>query len=216
MSDIPAFPYEILWREREIVSVANLTRADGIGFLELASKAPVRTTVALYPLAEANTALNDLRDGRVHGAAVLTMATDRRKGAAMTTESFDLTTTYVHLEDGAAAAPVACTPAFWQELGRGERHYLGRLVMAFPLDAKDPESAGWEMHPAGHELLYVASGVLAVVFETVGGEETVELDAGQACIVPKGVWHRFVVRESGVVVAATAGEGTEHRPAGGD
>ena len=74
MSDIPAFPHEILWREREIVSVANLTRADGIGFLELASKVPVRTTVALYPLAEANTALNDLRDGRVHGAAVLTMA----------------------------------------------------------------------------------------------------------------------------------------------
>ena len=72
MSDIPSFPYEILWREREIVSVANLTRRDGEEFLTLAPKIPVTTTVETYPLADANTALNDLRAGRVHGAAVLT------------------------------------------------------------------------------------------------------------------------------------------------
>jgi len=71
MSDIPSFPYDILWREREIVSVANLTRRDGIEFLALAPKVPVRTTVELYPLGAANRALDDLRAGRVQGAAVL-------------------------------------------------------------------------------------------------------------------------------------------------
>jgi propanol-preferring alcohol dehydrogenase len=75
MSDIPSFPYEILWREREVVSVANLTRRDGEEFLALAPKVPVRTTTRHYPLAEANRALDDLRAGRLQGAAVL--VTDR-------------------------------------------------------------------------------------------------------------------------------------------
>jgi propanol-preferring alcohol dehydrogenase len=71
MSPIPSFPYDILWHEREIVSVANLTRRDGDEFLALAPKVPVRTTVQPYPLADANRALADLREGRVTGAAVL-------------------------------------------------------------------------------------------------------------------------------------------------
>jgi len=71
MSPIPSFPYDLLWREREIVSVANLTRRDGEEFLALAPKVPVRTTVHPYPLADANRALSDLREGRVTGAAVL-------------------------------------------------------------------------------------------------------------------------------------------------
>jgi alcohol dehydrogenase, propanol-preferring len=71
MSDIPSFPYDILWQEREVVSVANLTRRDGEEFLALAPKIPVRTTVETYPLARANEALANLRDGHVHGAAVL-------------------------------------------------------------------------------------------------------------------------------------------------
>ena len=74
MSEIPSFPYEVLWREREIVSVANLTRGDGEAFLALAPRVPVRTTVAPYALEEANAALDDLRAGRVHGAAVLRCA----------------------------------------------------------------------------------------------------------------------------------------------
>lgn len=71
MSDIPAFPYEILWGEREVVSVANLTRKDGEEFLKLAPEIPVATTVQPYRLADANRALDDLRDGRLQGAAVL-------------------------------------------------------------------------------------------------------------------------------------------------
>jgi propanol-preferring alcohol dehydrogenase len=71
MSDIPSFPYEDLWHERTIRSVANLTREDGHEFLALAREIPVRTTVTTYPLAEAERALSDLRDGRFEGSAVL-------------------------------------------------------------------------------------------------------------------------------------------------
>jgi alcohol dehydrogenase, propanol-preferring len=71
MSDIPAFPYSILWGERVVRSVANLTRADGGEFLELAAEVPVETTVEAIPLHEANDALARLRDGRLTGAAVL-------------------------------------------------------------------------------------------------------------------------------------------------
>jgi propanol-preferring alcohol dehydrogenase len=71
MSDIPAFPYEILWEERTLGSVANLTRADGEEFMALAPRVPVRTEVATYPLEEANSAVEDLRAGRLRGAAVL-------------------------------------------------------------------------------------------------------------------------------------------------
>ncbi|HVW94150.1 MAG TPA: zinc-dependent alcohol dehydrogenase family protein [Devosia sp.] len=71
MSDIPQFPYEILWEEREILSVANLTRADGHEFLDIARRAGVKTKTTTYPLARANEALADLRAGRFEGAAVL-------------------------------------------------------------------------------------------------------------------------------------------------
>jgi alcohol dehydrogenase, propanol-preferring len=71
MSDIPSFPYSILWGERVVRSVANLTRADAEAFLALAPEVPVRTAVQTYPLADANRALADLRAGRLRGAAVL-------------------------------------------------------------------------------------------------------------------------------------------------
>jgi propanol-preferring alcohol dehydrogenase len=71
MSDIPSFPYELLWGERSIRSVANLTRRDGIEFLEVAARAPVRTEVTLYGLADAGRALDDLRRGAFNGAAVV-------------------------------------------------------------------------------------------------------------------------------------------------
>ena len=74
MSDIPSFPYDLLWQERQIRSVANLTRRDGEELLQIAPKVPVRTAVHAYPLAEANRALDDLAHGRFEGAAVLTIA----------------------------------------------------------------------------------------------------------------------------------------------
>lgn len=73
MSDIPSFPYEILWEERSVCSVANLTRRDGEEFLALAPQVPVRTEVQTFPLEEANEALARLRSGKIQGAAVLVM-----------------------------------------------------------------------------------------------------------------------------------------------
>jgi len=74
MSDIPSFPYNDLWRERRIQSVANLTRRDGDEFLRIAPEANVKTTTRHYPLEKANEALDDLRAGRFEGAAVLAVA----------------------------------------------------------------------------------------------------------------------------------------------
>ncbi|MEO7560085.1 MAG: zinc-dependent alcohol dehydrogenase family protein [Nitrosospira sp.] len=71
MSDIPAFPYDILWREKHLVSVANLTRRDAEEFLALAPKVPIRVTTESLPLSQANTALMRLREGKLTGAAVL-------------------------------------------------------------------------------------------------------------------------------------------------
>ncbi|KAA5539990.1 zinc-dependent alcohol dehydrogenase family protein [Adhaeribacter rhizoryzae] len=71
MSDIPTFPYHLLWEERILRSVANLTRQDGLEFLELAPQVPIKTETQLFPLAKANEALEALRQGKVNGAAVL-------------------------------------------------------------------------------------------------------------------------------------------------
>ncbi|MGB1582516.1 MAG: alcohol dehydrogenase, partial [Solirubrobacterales bacterium] len=71
MTDIPSFPYELLWHERTVKSVANLTRRDGEQFLPLAAEIPIRTEVTTYPLEQTNEALDDLRSGRFTGSAVV-------------------------------------------------------------------------------------------------------------------------------------------------
>jgi propanol-preferring alcohol dehydrogenase len=71
MLDLPRMPYRLLWEERQVRSVANLTRADAREFLALAPQAGIKMKVTRYPLLQANTALNDLRAGRFEGAAVL-------------------------------------------------------------------------------------------------------------------------------------------------
>lgn len=71
MTDIPSFPYRWLWEERSITSVANLTRADGEAFMGVAAEVPLHPAVQVYPLAEANRAIEGLRQGRMSGAAVL-------------------------------------------------------------------------------------------------------------------------------------------------
>jgi propanol-preferring alcohol dehydrogenase len=71
MSDIPSFPYRDLWEERQLLSVANLTRGDGVAFFDVAARAGIRTHTSVFPLQEANEVLAKLRDGRITGAAVL-------------------------------------------------------------------------------------------------------------------------------------------------
>jgi propanol-preferring alcohol dehydrogenase len=73
MSDIPSFPYAFLWGERRVVSVANLTRDDGAAFMRIAAQTPLRIETTSYPLGDANRALDDLRAGRLTGAAVLSI-----------------------------------------------------------------------------------------------------------------------------------------------
>jgi propanol-preferring alcohol dehydrogenase len=75
MSDIPSFPYRILWEERSIKSVANLTRQDGEEFLALAPQIPIQTEVTAFPLTEANQSLNALRSGEIEGSVVLVVDT---------------------------------------------------------------------------------------------------------------------------------------------
>ncbi len=122
---------------------------------------------------------------------------------------FDLIGTYVHLEDGGAALPVAVGADFWPELMAGKRRYDGRLVMAFRITE---DTSHWEMHPQGEELLYLLSGAVDVVLEEAAGERRVPLHKGTACLVPRGTWHRFEVRAPGELLFITAGEGTQHRP----
>jgi alcohol dehydrogenase, propanol-preferring len=74
MSDIPSFAYELLWGERSVRSVANLTRADGHEFLAIAARVPVRTAVTTYALEDAGRAIDDIRAGRLEGAAVIDLA----------------------------------------------------------------------------------------------------------------------------------------------
>ena len=71
MSDIPSFPYQLLWGERVLRSVANLTREDGVELFRVVARVPVRTSVRSFPLEEANEALSALRQGQLQGAAVL-------------------------------------------------------------------------------------------------------------------------------------------------
>ena len=71
MSDIPSFPYNLLWQERQLVSVANLTRQDGLDFFKIAPQAKIRTQTTAFPLVEANEVLEKLRTGQILGAAVL-------------------------------------------------------------------------------------------------------------------------------------------------
>jgi propanol-preferring alcohol dehydrogenase len=71
MSDIPSFPYRLLWEERVVRSVANLTRRDGADFMRVADQVPLQTSVTPYALEDANAALDDLRRGKLQGAAVL-------------------------------------------------------------------------------------------------------------------------------------------------
>ena len=120
-----------------------------------------------------------------------------------------LTETYLELRNDGSVGRIAVTPEFWQELMTGKRQLEGRLVMAFEVSE---DMAHWEKHPAGDEVLLLMSGAVTVILEQAGGEQRVEVSAGEAYCVPRDTWHRIEVRQAGKIVFMTAGEGTEHRP----
>jgi quercetin dioxygenase-like cupin family protein len=125
------------------------------------------------------------------------------------TKAIDLSTTYVHLEDGPSALPVPVGPDFWETIDRRTELHGGRLVMVGHNAADWPD---WEMHPAGEEIVFLLSGAVDLVLDEPDGERVVALRPGQAVLVPRGVWHRGIVRTPGDTLHITRGAGTQHRP----
>ena len=121
---------------------------------------------------------------------------------------FDPHNIYVHMRGDNRSSTVAATSEFWPDVMSGKRTYDGRMLMAFHMAEDMPH---WEMHPAGEEFIYLTAGAMTVVLDQGEGEYTWSVRAGQACLIPSGVWHRFTVSEAVDVVAITAGEGTQHR-----
>jgi mannose-6-phosphate isomerase-like protein (cupin superfamily) len=124
-------------------------------------------------------------------------------------DAFDLAETYVHLPDGPAATPVAGGAAFWAAIDERTDLHEGRLVTVFPMAADWPH---WEIHPEGDELVYLLSGAMDLILDEAGGKRVVALRAPAGAIVPRGVWHRAVVRKPGHALFVTRGKGTQHRP----
>jgi mannose-6-phosphate isomerase-like protein (cupin superfamily) len=130
---------------------------------------------------------------------------------------FDPRRTFVFAEDGGDALCVEVTPTFWKELTTGDtsdagirriREGGGWLVGMFHQNA----GGGWEMHPAGDEILYLLSGAINVILAETNGERVIELQPGSACVVPRGTWHRQIVHAPSDLFAITYGKGTQHRP----
>ena len=100
-----------------------------------------------------------------------------------------------------------------EQTGRGPQRIDGFTVGAPVLTGDAPH--GGEVHPDGDELLYLISGAVTVRLELPGGDRTVDLDAGDAIVVPKGVWHRISLREPGRLIHITPGPNGDHRPLAG-
>jgi mannose-6-phosphate isomerase-like protein (cupin superfamily) len=131
---------------------------------------------------------------------------------------FDLMNTFVHLKDGGDTMSFKPPPFFWQELA--ERNFKspetkrvgeddGWLITAHDF-AKC--TGPWEMHPLGDEILFLITGELDVEFENKNEEHVVQLKMGMTCVVPKGIWHRQIVKEPGMLLGITYGKNTQHRP----
>ena len=124
----------------------------------------------------------------------------------MTVErAFSPSRTFVNLDPGGSVTAIKVDKSFWA--GLRKRRIEGHLAGVVPMY----RDFSWEMHPDGDELLCVVSGAIAVVLEQGGTEEVAEVVAGRAFVVPRGVWHRVLVREPGKLVFCTPGPRTEHR-----
>jgi mannose-6-phosphate isomerase-like protein (cupin superfamily) len=126
--------------------------------------------------------------------------------------AFDPFATLVHLRAEGHAVPVAWTPDVFRTLAAdaGDR-VIGAKHAESPADFHADE---WEMHPGGDEVLYLLTGALDVVLDEPAGERTFGLEGGQACLVPRGVWHRLVLRQPSDLVFVTPAHGTRHRAVG--
>jgi mannose-6-phosphate isomerase-like protein (cupin superfamily) len=125
---------------------------------------------------------------------------------------FDPFATLVHLRVDGSALPVAWTPDVFRQLpaGDGDR-VIGAKHGAEPADFHADE---WEMHPGGDEVLCLLTGAIDVVLDEPAGQRTFGLRGGRACLVPRGVWHRLILRQPSDLLFITPARGTRHRPVG--
>lgn len=132
-------------------------------------------------------------------------------------DTLDLSASHLHLE-GPSAVLISDARQFWADLMAGNPQNPdaarvakggGWLVALFPMTQ---DTDHWEIHPNGDEVLLMVSGAMDVVLDEAGAERTVPVDEGAAFIVPRGAWHRLVLRVPGAMLALTYGEGTQGRP----
>jgi mannose-6-phosphate isomerase-like protein (cupin superfamily) len=123
--------------------------------------------------------------------------------------AFSLDSTYIHLRPDESALAMEGGAAFWAGIEGRRDLDQGRLMGS---TAQSADWDHWERHPAGDEVLTLLSGALEIVLDTDQGERRAVLQPGQTFIVPKGVWHRGIVRAPGRLMFVTPGAGTEHRP----
>jgi len=126
-------------------------------------------------------------------------------------QPFSLSATYVHLRPDESAVAMEGGDAFWAGIAARSDLEEGRL-MGRTSQGKDWDH--WERHPAGEEILTLLSGELELVLEMPNGEQRAVLQAGLSFVVPRGIWHRGIVRQPGELMFITPGAGTEHRPVG--
>ena len=126
-------------------------------------------------------------------------------------KAFTLESTYVNLRPDDSASALKVGPRFWATIEKRADLGDGRLMGAV---AQKADWSHWERHPGGDEILTLLSGEMDIVLETRAGGRRTRLKAGQTFVVPRGVWHRGLVRKPGKLMFITPGAGTEHRPVG--
>lgn len=123
----------------------------------------------------------------------------------------NLQRTFLHFTKAHGIDAYQAGPKFWADLTSGKLRLDGRLVGSARL--RKGRLDHWEMHPKGDEFLMLLSGAMTLVLEQRGGKVSrIRMKRGQACIVPKGLWHTFEIAVPGELMFATAGDGTAHRP----
>lgn len=122
---------------------------------------------------------------------------------------FSLGSTYIHLRSDDSALAMEGGDKFWAGIAQRNDLDTGRL-MGITAQSKDWDH--WERHPAGDEILVLLSGELELVIDTDAGERRIVVKAGETFVMPKGLWHRGIVRAPGELMFITPGAGTEHRP----
>jgi hypothetical protein len=125
--------------------------------------------------------------------------------------TFDPSKTYLALRSSGEARPIAVDAAFWEDVAAGKYPVLddGWLVGAYPMDA---DWTTWEMHPEGEEVLTLLSGELELIVDEGGQLSTVVMVPGRTFVMPRGAWHRGIVKKPAVMLGLTWGKGTQHRP----